>query len=118
MKILIKILCAVGLLASCSGGGGEKLLGYQEIEKKVYDIPAKSQVTYRAYLTDTAYTPEQLTKLVNKFVSDCKYEPVKFHSEPTHIFVYVYARPGDCEADGSNWIAMYSKDYGVEIKSK
>jgi hypothetical protein len=118
MKTLIKLLCAVGLLASCSGGSGEKLLGYQEIEKKVYDMPAKSQVIYRAYLTDTIYTPEQLTKLVNKFVSDCKYEPVKFHSEPTHIFVYLYAKPGDCEADGSNWIAMYSKDYGVEIKSK
>jgi len=118
----VEMALVSGLIVSCAGAGGEKPLHFQQIEKKVYDIPAKSQVTCQVYLTDTVYTHEELTRLTDSLAIDCQSEPVKWHKSPTHVFVYVYAKQGDYEADGSNWIAMYhkdrEKDYGVQLKNR
>jgi len=87
------------------------LLPYVIIEDKVYDIPAKSQVTYRIGLYEVKqYSKEQLQELINKFIAQANGITLKYHSPASHIFIYVYESERSFKSGyGDNWIAMYKK---------
>jgi len=125
MKRLFFYIGAISTFFSCSSPSPDnkektKTLSYTVIEKKVYDIPAKSQVSYRVYLTDSLYNETQLRQLTNSLASECNAQAVSFHKAPTHVFVYVYKQEGDFEINGAGWVAMYEKTNnkvsGVQIK--
>jgi hypothetical protein len=96
-------------------------LHYVVIENETYDIPAKSQVSFRAYLTDSSYTKEQLQQLTDSIATECKSTYVKWHDKPTHVFVYIYKAENDYKENGASWISMYElnrgEDFGTTIKN-
>jgi hypothetical protein len=110
MKKNLLAVSILPILFSCSDKKqSEKPLNFEVIENKIYDIPVKSQISCRVYLTDSIYTEAQLKQLTNTIVNGCKQEKVKYHKSPTHIFVYVYAKKSDYEKNGASWVAMYEK---------
>jgi len=84
-----------------------KVLDVNIIEAKDYDIPAKFEVTYRASITDTSYTEEELRNVVASFYDLASKKKSKFHKAPTHIFIFIYNNTPS--PDGANWIAMQSR---------
>ena len=87
------------------------ILPHVIIEDKVYDVPAKSQVSYRLGLYDVKkYTKDELQKLIDKYVAEANSVTMKYHSQASHIFIYVYESEQSFKAGyGDNWIAMYEK---------
>lgn len=113
-SILLPIISVI--FFSCNNQA-EKSLSYAVIENSVYSIPAKSQVSYRVCLNDSALTDSQLISLTDSIFYDAKYTKTKYHSKPTHVFVYVYGKQGDYENDNGSWIAKREKENNNETET-
>ncbi|MPM96762.1 hypothetical protein SDC9_143927 [bioreactor metagenome] len=62
-------------------------------------------------------TTEQLKNLTDSLYFAAKYENTEL-GKPTHIYVYVYAKQGEFEMNGSGWIAMRSMENKQESEIK
>jgi len=86
-----------------------KIPSYELLEDKVYDIPLKSQISYRVVITDTTITKPKVVSLIECLVREQSSHPMSYHKTPTHVFVYVYSSRSDYESNSGSWVAMYSK---------
>ena len=113
MKKLLPILICL-FIASCESGPKYEILKYDE-----YDTPAKSQTETRLLLTDSL-TKKNVTDLLNSFFTTDTNKTFKYHTKPSHVFIYVYKDSLDYKRDGSSWIGMMSRvggvDNGIELK--
>ena len=107
-KIYVLILL-VASICSCNTNTKSTLPSYSVIEDKVYDIPIKSQVSLRVYLTDSAATKQQVTALIESLSDTQLTRSMKYHSIPTHVFIYVYKSQSDYDNNSGSWVAMYEK---------
>jgi len=103
MKKLTFLSLIALIFASCANKPTVALPSYTEIEHKVYSIPAKKQISIRAYLNEQANT-DQVKELTDSLYLAAKYEKTE-HGNPTHVFVYVYAKQGDYEQNSGSWIS-------------
>lgn len=106
-KTLFTAIIAL-IFGSCTNKPAVILPSHTEIEHKVYAIPAKKQVSVRVFLNETA-TIDQLKALTDSLYYAATYEKTEL-GNPTHVFVYVYAKQGDYETDATSWIAMRSME--------
>lgn len=114
-KTLLSALIAL-FFSGCTNKPVVELPSYTEIEHKVSAVPAKKQVCVRVYLNETANS-EQVKKLTDSLYFAAKYEKTEL-GEPTHVYVYVYAKQGEFESNGSGWIAMRSMENKQESEIK
>ena len=90
------------------GNGSVPLPAYVILDEEVYDAPIKTQVTLRL-LVSGHITDDGLRNLLSKLYSEVhNRRGFKYHSNPTHIFIYAYTDKERAES-GIQWIAMLSK---------
>ena len=93
---------------------------YKVLNKEVYDVPLKTQVTMHVLYKD------KLTKVgVDNFLKTLyqeinKSSGYKYHTHPTHIGIYVYDTEEVYRQDASQWVGMLIKlgendDYKITI---
>lgn len=89
----------------------KKILEHVIIEERKYDIPAKSQMTYRLGLYNVdSCSNIQIKELIDEYIKKAKSEIMKYHNPPSHIFIYVYSSEQSFKSGyGNNWIGMFSK---------
>jgi gamma-glutamylcyclotransferase (GGCT)/AIG2-like uncharacterized protein YtfP len=107
MKKTLLLTLLAAIFGSCSNKQ-VTLPKYTEIEHKIYSIPAKRQISVRVYLNEPGYTNEQLNELTDSLYLAAKYERTQY-GDPTHVFIYVYAKQGDYESESGSWIASRQK---------
>ena len=66
-------------------------------------------MSFRASLKDTTATQEQVKKLIHSLVEQQSSRAMKYHSKPTHVFIYVYKTAADYKKNSGNWLMMYEK---------
>jgi len=108
MKKTFLITIIAAIFGSCSNKPAVKLPSFTEIEHKIYSIPAKRQISIRVYINETGYNNEQVKALTDSLYLEAKYEKTQY-GNPTHVFVYVYAKNGDYELSSGSWIATRQK---------
>ena len=96
----------VALVCSCQQ---KELTGYKVIEDKVYDIPVKSQISLRVELNDSTISKQQIVDLLRNLSDTQMSRSMKYHSKPTHVFIYLYNSKSDYDINSGCWIAMYQK---------
>lgn len=106
---------------SCST---KNIASYDVIEDKVYDIPFKSQASLSVVLKDSTITKQQVVDLIESLSNEQMNRSMKYHSVPTHVFIYIYNNKEEFEKGMGGWIAMFQKvgeddsgDYSYKDKS-
>ena len=86
-----------------------KLPRYRVLNRKVYDVPIKTQVQLDLLVSDNL-APATLKSLLAKlFLQTDKEQRFKHHTYPTHVFIYAYSDKKRAESGTGGWVAMLSK---------
>ncbi|MEX2317491.1 MAG: hypothetical protein WD669_10095 [Pirellulales bacterium] len=98
------------------------LPSYEVVDRKTYDVPAKTQIELHAVVSGTL-TETGLKQLLKKLYEEANTSRgFKYHSgKPTHVFIYVYTSREHYDAHFGQWIAMLSKAgerSGIDTKIK
>lgn len=92
-----------------SVNGSVKLPGYKVLDRKVYDVPIKTQVQLDLLVSGNL-TPAGLRNLLAKlFLETDKQGGFRCHFKPTHVFIYAYSDEERAESGSGGWVAMLSK---------
>jgi len=108
MKRLIKLFVILLYIAlySCSNA---VLPSYVTLEDKVYDIPFKSQTSLSIVLNDSTIPKQQVVNLIESLSVTQMNRSMKYHSTPTHVFIYIYNNKAEFDKGMGGWIAMFQK---------
>ncbi|WP_163308914.1 hypothetical protein [Dysgonomonas sp. 521] len=109
--ILLATSVIIGVATDWGTKGKPKLPEYEVLESKRYDVPAKSQVSLRVALVDTATVDEQIKDLLHSLVGTMSNIDMKYHDKPTNVYVYIYKSKDIYNTDSSHWMMMYQKSY-------
>lgn len=114
-KALLLIIILIGVACSNS----PTMPKFEEVETKVYDVGAKSQITRHVVLQDSTINNEELTYLIETLVKASENTKMKYNNgKPTHIFVYIHTTKESFDSGiYTNCLASYSK-VGVKDKGK
>jgi len=81
-------------------------IAYKILDKDIYDSPVKTQVVLRV-LVSGHVTSEGLKRLLsNLYTSVKKWKGFKYHSSPTHVFIYLYTSEEKAKSRMEKWVAM------------
>ena len=107
----------IGIAMSCSDKPG--MAAFEEVETKVYDIGAKSQITRHIVLQDSIISKEQLSYTLETLVKACENTKMKYNNgKATHISIYIHTTKETYDSGiWTNCIASYTK-IGVNDQGK
>jgi hypothetical protein len=91
-------------------GSQSPLPEYRILDKEVYDVPIKTQITLDV-LTSANVTPQGLRKLLLDLCRNALGERgFKYHEgRPTHVFIYIYPTEEHQASGSGQWLGMLSK---------
>lgn len=88
---VITIIVAIGFITDWGRAGKPDLPAFEDIETKVYDIGAKSQITRHIIIQDSTVSKDELSYLLETLVKANENYRMKYNGgKPTHISVYIH----------------------------
>lgn len=97
------------LITACSDK--PSMPAFEEVETKVYDIGAKSQITRHVVVQDSTINKEELTYLTETLVKASENTKMKYNNgKATHIFVYIHPTKESFDSGiWTNCLATFTK---------
>ncbi len=83
---------------------------YRVLKNDVYDAPIKTQVSLDLLITGKISEESVRDLLLKIFTNTANQRNFKYHSKPTHIFIYAYSDIERARSSGiGQWVGMLSK---------